>query len=69
MDRMDSVFMDIHWESGHIALLADEWIGEKLPDELLVVPKEYDLSQDEDVVDSRRKSNEPIKWDYHPMDE
>ncbi|KAG2174253.1 hypothetical protein INT43_004274 [Umbelopsis isabellina] len=45
---MDSQFTHIHWATSRLAILSDEWIGERLPEETVEVPKEHQLAPDED---------------------
>ncbi|GAB5590435.1 hypothetical protein Unana1_05335 [Umbelopsis nana] len=73
---MDSQFTHIHWATSRLAILSDEWIGERLPEETVEVPKEHQLVPDEDgdifpgtlTFSSKKKQKKPT-WDHSTMEE
>ncbi|KAI8583643.1 hypothetical protein K450DRAFT_222114 [Umbelopsis ramanniana AG] len=72
----DSHFTHIHWRTSQLAVLSDDWIGERLPEESVDVPKDHQLVPDEDgdiflgtlTFSSKKKPKKPT-WDHSTMEE
>jgi hypothetical protein len=65
---MDSTYNYIHWEKSNLPILADDWTGDKLPEEPIVVPEGINRPNAEDLG-MEMKKKERIPWHPNPIDD
>lgn len=63
---MDSTFSHIHWAESSLPLLADEWINDELPEDLVTVPEESDSRQEDPTDIKLQISKQPKKMEWNP---
>jgi hypothetical protein len=63
---MDSTLDYIHWEKSSLTIFADAWIGDPTPQELIVIPEEFDFDPNLETQLNTKESKKPQKTEWKP---
>ncbi|GAN11689.1 hypothetical protein MAM1_0815c11270 [Mucor ambiguus] len=69
---MDSVIDHVHWSKSSLAVFADEWIGDPIPQEFIAIPEaeefNFDVNLETQLNQKESKKRQKTEWKPNPME-